>query len=96
MVDALLVFSPLQGSFFFVCALPVLIFTGVTPLLRRRLSRFTETRFYLRLRFGLLLASAGWLHSTLPRLASSFARLVPPPFQAATTLRRQALRSRLS
>lgn len=42
-----------RGSFSLSCALPVMIVTGATPLLRRRLSRFTQTYYPLCLRFGL-------------------------------------------
>jgi len=54
---------------------------GVTPLLRRRLLRFTLVRFFhsyaFRLSLWPLLALAGWFHSALPRYASSFALLTP-------------------
>jgi hypothetical protein len=62
-----------RGLVSLCCALPILISIGVAPLLRRRLSRFTRSSPWLSPRFTF----AGWFHGTPPRLASSFARLVP-------------------
>jgi len=47
MVDALLVFSPLQESCFFVLRSPYFDQIGVTPLLRRRLFGLQSLRFSL-------------------------------------------------
>lgn len=60
---------PLQGLFSLSCALPVMIVTGVTPLLRRPLLRFTPTRYPRCLRFGL----------RSPLLVGSTVRLLASP-----------------
>jgi len=57
-----------RGSFSLSCALPVMIVTGVTPLLRRRPLRFTQACLLRCLRFG--------LHS--PLLVDSTVRLLAP------------------
>ena len=67
-----------RGLVSLCCALPILISIGVAPLLRRRLSQFTRSSPWLSPRFTF----AGWFHGTPPRLASSFARLVPLAFRS--------------
>jgi len=67
-----------RGFVSLCCALPILISIGVTPLLRRRLSRFTRGSPWLAPRFTF----AGWFHGTSPRLASSFVRFVPLTFRS--------------
>lgn len=66
MVDALLVFSPLQEDYFFVLRSPCFDQTGVTPLLRRRLFGLQILRFSLA---GHRAPSAGFSkHASSPRL----------------------------
>jgi hypothetical protein len=68
MVDALLVFSPLQEICFFVLRAPYLDQIGVAPLLRRRLFGLQSVCFSLASRCISLLVSP----STSPRPVSCF------------------------
>lgn len=78
MVDALLVFNPLQGFFFFVLRSPCDdLHRCNTSVTSPTLAVYNRLASLLRFHKGLSLAVAGWFHSTLPRLALAFARLTP-------------------